>query len=176
MAAWIRLPQILAWALVSASVGVLLKAVENIHEQVGAFISAILGTAWSIVTYFVVPVLVVEKVGPVEAVKRSVEILKRAWGEALVGHFGIGFFIFLLSIPLIVLLFVGVALCFGGPVLLPLGIAVVLLAVMGFLGLMAVSSAMDNIFTAALYQYAAHGQVAAGFSEGTFRNAFGPKR
>src|SRR5262249_8241532 len=139
-AAWIRLPQILAWALVSATVGVLLKAVENIHEQVGRFISAILGTAWSIVTYFVVPVLVVEKVGPIEAVKRSVAILKRTWGEALVGHFGIGFFIFLLAIPIILLLVVGIAVCFGGPVLLPLGIALVLLALIGFLGLMAVSS------------------------------------
>ncbi len=174
-AAWIRLPQILAWALVSATVGVLLKIIENIHEQVGALVSALLGTAWSIVTFFVVPVLVVEKVGPIDAVKRSVEILKRTWGEALVGHFGIGIFIFLLALPLVLLLFVGIMLCFGGQVLLPLGIAVVLLAVLGFLGLMAVSSAMDNVFTAALYQYAAQGQVAPGFNESTFRHAFRSK-
>src|SRR4051812_27151935 len=110
-AAWIRLPQILAWALVAATVGVLLKLIENAHEQVGRFISAILGTAWTVVTYFVVPVLVVERVGPIDAVKRSIEILKHTWGEALVGHFGIGFFVFLLALPVILLLVVGIALC-----------------------------------------------------------------
>src|SRR5262249_4768139 len=56
-----RLPQILAWALVSATVGMLLKAVENVHEKAGEIISAILGTVWTVITYFVVPVLVVEK-------------------------------------------------------------------------------------------------------------------
>ena len=50
-AAGARLPQILAWALVAATVGVLLKAVENIHEKLGQFVSALLGTAWSIITF-----------------------------------------------------------------------------------------------------------------------------
>src|ERR1700722_13822096 len=54
-AAFARLPQILAWAFVSASVGMLLKAIENAHEKVGYFISMILGTAWSVMTVFVVP-------------------------------------------------------------------------------------------------------------------------
>src|SRR5258708_5324154 len=71
-----RLPQILAWAFVSATVGVILKLIENANEKAGAFISAILGTAWAVMTYFVVPVLVVEKVGPVEAGKRSMSTLK----------------------------------------------------------------------------------------------------
>src|SRR6478672_9244485 len=58
-----RLPQIFAWALVSATVGVLLKVIENAHEKVGYYISMLLGAAWSIMTFFVVPVLVVEKTG-----------------------------------------------------------------------------------------------------------------
>src|SRR5207253_3467323 len=61
-AAMARLPQIFAWALVSATVGVLLKVVENAHEKVGAIIADLLGLAWSIMTFFVVPILVVEKV------------------------------------------------------------------------------------------------------------------
>lgn len=93
-----RLPQIFAWALVSATVGVLLKLVENAHEKIGQFISAILGTAWTVVTFFVVPVLVVEKVGPFEAIKRSIALLKKTWGEALAGNFGLGLFMFLLML------------------------------------------------------------------------------
>src|SRR5436309_12070400 len=58
-AAFARLPQIFAWALVSATVGVLLKLIEQAHEKVGEFVAGLLGTAWSILTYFVVPVMVV---------------------------------------------------------------------------------------------------------------------
>ena len=85
-----RLPQIFAWSLVSATVGVLLKLLENVHEKLGEIISMVLGTAWTIMTFFVVPVLVVEKVGPFEAISRSTAILRKAWGEALVSHWGIG--------------------------------------------------------------------------------------
>src|SRR5262249_51954169 len=84
-----RLPQIHAWALVSATVGVLLKAIENANERVGEFVSALLGLAWSVLTFFVVPVLVVEKADPVTAVKRSMSILRKTWGESLVGNWGI---------------------------------------------------------------------------------------
>src|SRR5262249_58757603 len=93
-AAGSRLPQIAAWALVSATVGVILKAIENANQKAGEIISAVLGTAWSILTFFVVPVLVVEKVGPFQAVARSVSILRKAWGEALFGGIGLGLFTF----------------------------------------------------------------------------------
>src|SRR5206468_674804 len=102
--------QILAWALVSATVGVLLRAIES-NRQVGRFVSMILGTAWTIITYFVVPVLVVEKTGPFKAVGRSIELLKKTWGEALIGNFGLGFFEFLVVLPGILILIVGGVLC-----------------------------------------------------------------
>jgi hypothetical protein len=173
-AAFARLPQILAWALVSATVGMLLKMIENANEQVGRIISALLGTAWSIVTFFVVPILVVENVGPITAIQRSISVLKRAWGEALVGNFGIGLVMFLLALPIVLVLMVGIFLC-ATPGLLPVGALVIVLALVGFVGLAAVSSAMNNIFVAALYRYAAQGRVAAGFDEATFRHAFSPK-
>jgi hypothetical protein len=168
-----RLPQILAWALVSATVGVLLKIVENVHEKAGAFISAILGTAWSITTYFVVPVLVVERVGPFEAIRRSLSILRRTWGEALVGNMGMDLFVFLLFIPVILLGVVGFLLLAVAP---PLGIAVLVLAAVAFLLCLAISPALHGIFLAALYQYAAHGQVPSGFDAHDLRDAFGRKR
>jgi hypothetical protein len=173
-AAGLRLPQILAWALVSASVGMILKLIENANERVGAFISSILGTVWTVLTYFVVPVLVVEKVGPMEAIKRSTAILKRTWGEALVGRFGLGLFVLLLAIPGILLLFIGVALVGGGqPV--ALGLAVIALAVLYFLGVAAIGTALQGIFVSALYQYASQGEVPVGFDAATMRGAFGRK-
>ena len=164
-----RLPQILAWALVSATVGVLLKVIENIHEKVGEIISLILGTAWSILTFFVVPVLVVEKVGPFQAVTRSTAILRRAWGESLVSHWGIGLFMFLVSLPGIILIVLGAALVAAA--LVP-AIALIALGGLYMLAIMALGPTLNGICLAALYQYAADGQVPRAFDANLLSGAF----
>ena len=166
-----RLPQIFAWALVSATVGVLLKVIENVHEKVGEFVAALLGTAWSVLTFFVVPVLVVEKIGPVAAVGRSVSLLKKTWGEALVGNMGLNFILFLLFLPIILVFVVGILLLAKGMV--PVGIAVMVVAGILFLLHMAISSALHTIFLAALYQYAADDRVPEGFDRHVMATAFG---
>jgi hypothetical protein len=168
-----RLPQILVWSLVSATVGVLLKAVENAHEKAGELISAILGTAWSAVTFFVVPVLVVEKVGPFEAIGRSLQLLRKTWGEALVGHWGIGFFMFFVMLPGFVLCLLGVGLM---SVSVVFGLLVLALAVLYLLVCGAVGSALNTIFLAALYQYASFQTVPVGFDRQVIEGAFRPKR
>jgi hypothetical protein len=171
-AATSRLPQIIAWSLVSATVGVVLKLIENAHEKVGQIVSAILGTAWTVVTYFVVPILVVEKVGPIEAVKRSASLLRKTWGEALVGHWGLGLFMFLLALPGIALLIAGVVLLGKSAVL---GAVLIGLAIVYFLGESAVGSALNTIFLSALYQFAAYQTVPQGFSKQIMRSAFSPR-
>lgn len=171
-AAFRCLPQILAWALVSATVGVLLKVVENMHEKAGAIISAILGTAWTVMTYFVIPVLVVERVGPFRAVGRSISVLRKTWGEALVGQFGLGFIMFLVSLPGIALLIIGALVATK---ILALGIGLIVVAVLWFVLTAVISSALDGIFVGALYQYAAQGTVPASFEEETMRRAFAHK-
>jgi hypothetical protein len=166
-----RLPQILAWSLVSATVGVILKVIENANEKVGAFVSAILGTAWTVVTFFVVPVLVVEKVGPFKAVGRSLALLKKTWGEALVGNLGLGLFKLLLILPGVLVLAAGVALCVA---VKPVALGVVV-AVAGLLYLLAASAAcatLDTIFLTALYQYAAFEKVPDGFDRASMEGAF----
>jgi hypothetical protein len=170
-AAAARLPQIAAWALVSATVGLILKVIENAHEKIGEIISAILGTAWTVITFFVVPVLVVEKVGPIAAIGRSLALLKKAWGEALVGNLGLGLFKFLLLLPGILLLIGGVVLCAMVPPVY-VGIAVVVLAVLYLVVAGAGGSALDAIFLTALYQYAAFEKVPDGFDRGSIEGAF----
>jgi hypothetical protein len=169
-----RLPQILAWALVSATVGMLLKAVENAHEKAGAIISALLGTAWTVITFFVVPVLVVERVGPFEAIQRSLSILKKTWGEALIGNAGIGLFVFLLALPCILLAGLGGMLLAAGSTLL--GGGIVALAVTYFLVWLAIGPALNGIFLGALYQYAANGEVPEGFHRSDMKRAFRHKQ
>jgi len=164
-----RMPQILAWSLVAATVGILLKAIENAHEKAGIFISAILGTAWSIMTYFVVPVLVVEQCGPFAAVGRSMSILKKTWGEALIGSFGLGFFNFVIMLPGILALVIGGLLC---SVTLVLGLPILAVGLLCLLLGLAVGAALDGVFLTALYQYATSGAVPVEFDRSTMRGAF----
>jgi Family of unknown function (DUF6159) len=160
-----RLPQILAWSLVSAFVGVALKALESRSEKVGAFISGLLGLAWSIATFFVVPVIVIERAGPFEAVRRSMSILRRAWGEAFVGNQGIGFFAFIAAVVACAPAALGFAV--GSGVAIAIGIAIT-----AFLeiGLAIVSAALHTILLGALYVYAAEGRIPYAF-DGTVLQA-----
>jgi hypothetical protein len=173
-AAGSRLPQIVAWALVSATVGLLLKIIENAHEKIGQIVSAILGTAWTVVTFFVVPVLVVEKVGPFAAIGRSLSLLKKAWGEALVGGFGLGLFKLLLMLPGFLVLVAGAVLCaMVQPI--ALGLGVVGLGVVYILIASVACAALDTIFLTALYQYAAFERVPEGFERDSMEGAFKKK-
>jgi hypothetical protein len=172
-AAWSRLPQILAWSLVAATVGLLLKLIESVHEKLGQIVAAILGTGWAIMTFFVVPILVVEKVGPFEAIKRSLALLKKTWGEALVGHVGLGFFMLLLFLPGLLLVALTVGTFVNG--LVALGIALLALTILYFVGVAVVNSALNTIFLSALYQYAAFEKVPTGFDEATIKGAFAAK-
>lgn len=173
-AATARLPQILAWTLVSATVGVILKAIENAHERAGEIISAIFGTAWTVLTFFVVPVLVVEKVGPFEAIQRSMQLLRKTWGEALIGHWGLGIFTFLLSLPSFVFFMIGAGLISSGSH--AAGLGVIGLGIVYLLACSAISSALNTIFLGAMYQYAAYKTVPVGFDREVMERAFRSKR
>jgi ABC-type multidrug transport system fused ATPase/permease subunit len=167
-----RLPELLAWSLVSASVGLLLRLIENAHERAGEFISAILGGAWSVATYFVVPVLVVERVGPMQAVQRSWQVLRKTWGESIGGHAGVGWALlpfWLLGVLALVLGF------FAMTTSVVLGVAVLGLAVLYMLVLGLVDATLKGILLGALYLYATAGEVPAEFDRRALAGSFTPK-
>jgi hypothetical protein len=170
-----RLPQIIGWALVSAFVGVLLKVIENAHERAAALVAAILGTAWSAMTYFVVPVIVLDGVGPVEAVKQSLSILKRTWGTALVGNFSLGLVGLLFMLPLYLL---GIAMIALGVISGSLAVAVLCIAVAVALFVLAaaISSSAGTVFTALLYSFASGRSIPEGIDDSEFAQAFVPKK
>jgi hypothetical protein len=167
-----RLPQIAAWALVSAVVGILLKAIENANEKVGKFIAAILGTGWTVLTYFVVPVLAVDGVGPVQAVKTSVSTLRKTWGLAVVGNFSMGLLTVLITLPIWLVFGVVGALAFVAGNW-PLFWMIVALGVMTIILVATASSAADVIFKALLFNYATGRSLPADVDESLFAGAFG---
>lgn len=90
-----RLPIILGWSALSATVGLIIKAIQENTGTVGDILSNIVGIIWSIATFFVVPVLAYEEVGPIDALKRSGSIMKEKWGESIGASFSFGILSFL---------------------------------------------------------------------------------
>ncbi len=170
-AAAARLPQIAAWSPVSATVGFLLKIIESRSERVGEIVSGLLGLAWSVATFFVIPVIVVEKAGPFEAMQRSMSILRRAWGEAFVGNQGIGFFIFIAAVLGCVP--AGLGFLIGSGVAIAIGIAITAILE---IGVAIVSAALHTILLGALYVYAAEGRVPYAFEGSVLRSSFAARK
>ena len=166
-----RLPQILGWAFVSATVGLILKMIENSNEKVGAIVAAILGTGWTILTYFVVPVLAVEGIGPFKAIKQSVATLKETWGETVLGNFSMALLTFLVTLPIYLILGMLIYLCGSNGQIVLAGILVCLFVLAVVLAA-AVSSAADMVFRGLLYNYATGRTIPEEVDEDLFVAAF----
>ncbi|MBZ0275783.1 MAG: DUF6159 family protein [Anaerolineae bacterium] len=170
-----RLGTIIGYALVSATVGIILRAISERGGIVGQIASSILGFAWSVVSFLVVPVLVVENVGPVDAVKRSGELLKKTWGEQLAANFGMGAVFGLLSFAILI---PGMVLVFATIATKSVALIVLVVAVLAIvlIGLGLISSTLTGIFQAALYRYATQGSTGGFFNDDVLQGAFKPKR
>ena len=174
-AALARLPQIVGWALVAASVGLILRALENVTRKrgnwVGQIVAGLFGMAWSVVTFLVVPILVVEKKGPFEALKESVALLKKTWGEQLVGGFSFGLVFMLLGLGGIVSLLLGVYIMHTAMLM---GVLLIAVGAIYLIGLSVVQSTLQTIFQAAVYLYARDNRAPKGFDESNLSSAMAP--
>ena len=154
-----RLGKIALWSLLSAGVGALLAELSSRIPGGGRIASALVGAAWGLATLFVIPILATEAPtpGPIKALKESVGVIRKRWGESISGTVTISFWTVLVAIPAAMLLGVGFALIGGdsstaGAVLVALG---------GLLlfGVMAISAAVQQVFSLCLYEYATDGTV-----------------
>jgi hypothetical protein len=173
-----RIHLIFAWSLVAATVGLLLRALDHVAERAGPvgeivirIITSLLGMVWSVVTIFVVPSMVYHGLGPIDAIKQSVAVLKKTWGESLVRHFGLGLMQFL-CILLGIFVFGALLIVSGGG---NLAIAIGVTAVIYFIGVVAVFSLANTIFNTALYVYADTGEVPSGYRQEIIAGAIGPR-
>ena len=165
-----HLGKILGYALINATVGMILRWLSE-RGLLGRIVAAIVGVGWNIATYLVVPVLVVEDIGPIDAIKRSAALLRKTWGEQIVGNVSISvvfglitFGLFLLGIPILM-------------IVVPLQSAALLIAalIVGALVIIGVSllgSALNGIYTAALYRFATGGETGAFFDNDLIQSAF----
>ncbi|MGO3127668.1 MAG: DUF6159 family protein [Luteimonas sp.] len=169
-----RLPAILGYAAIAATVGVLLQSLKHKDNFLVRLLGSGLGVAWTLATFLVVPVLVSRDIGPIDALKQSVTLLKRTWGENAIGNVGIGAAFGLLT-ALAVLIGIGLTvIALQGSVVL--GIIVGVVCALGVLLLGVYQAALTGIYSAALYRYAISHEVPDGFSGAQLAHAFEPKR
>jgi len=147
-----------------------LRMIEDRSSLIGRLVASLVGIAWTLATFFVVPVLAFENLGPIEALKRSAELFRRNWGEEVVGTFSFGLIFFLLAVPGVLLPVFGGALAGGTGVTVGASLMFIY-----FIFLAVVSASTHGIFLAALYRYATSGTVSPGFSPDTLSSAWQPK-
>ena len=163
-----RIVPILMWAVVAATVGMLLRALQDRAGFIGKIVVGIIGAAWSLATFFVVPVLVLEEEPIGSSFGRSFELFKKMWGESFVGGVTIGAAALCAWVTLVAV--VGL-LAWAG-----LGLATFAVGAAGAIFLAVLFSALQGVFVASLYEYATRGTTPNGFDSALLSQAFVPKK
>jgi hypothetical protein len=138
-----RIGAIFSWAVFAATVGFILRILQENLGAIGKIITGFIGIVWSIATFFVVPVIAYENLGPIKAFERSTQLMKEKWGEKLGSAFSFGL-VQLLAVVLLVIpsLILGLLVNpFAGGALFLVGVFMIL----------AVISAAKMIFVSAVY-------------------------
>ncbi|WP_345294161.1 DUF6159 family protein [Luteimonas vadosa] len=169
-----RLPAIFGYAAIAATVGVLLQGLKGRDNNVLVrLVGSGLGVAWTLATFLVVPVLVSRDIGPIDALRQSVDLLKRTWGENAVGQVGIGAAFGLLTAAMVL---VGVGLVvLAAQASVALAVVVAIVAGLAVLLLGIYQAALSGVYSAALYRYAVSHETPAGFKGVALEQAFVPK-
>ena len=170
-----RLPQILAWSVFAATIGLVLNMLSALLKEKLGLLGSIIGVTfeatWAVATYFALPVLVVEGIGPLDATQRSYQLMKQTWGESLGGNVGTGLLGLVLMLPVLVgqFLFTQVA---DSAVL-----AVLIISSAVYVGLISFfMAAVTGVLRSALYMFAVSGEAPRGFDPNAMSGAFQPRR
>ena len=169
-----RAGRILGYALIAATVGMILRAIQERLGFVGRFVVGLLGVGWTVATSMVVPVLVSHEVGPIDAIKESAGLLKKTWGENVIGRSGLSLAFLVIYLSLIL---GTIALAIGAAYVGSVALALVLVVagVAALLFAMLAHAALSGIYSAALYRFATTGSAGAGFDSGVLQAAFARK-
>jgi len=170
-----RAGAILGYAAIAATVGLILRMIEERAGFVGRWVAGLLGMAFTVATFLTVPILVTQNVGPLEAVKESAALLKRTWGENIIGNAGVAIVFGLLyfGVGAVGLLWIFLVANSGSTFLIASSIVIVVAAIVA---LALVQSALQGVYSAALYRFVAEGEVPNGFSNAQLQGAFSAKR
>ncbi|HJQ43804.1 MAG TPA: DUF6159 family protein [Jatrophihabitantaceae bacterium] len=153
-AAWQRRGEIIAWAVVSTTVGLAIRAIEQRFGALGRILGIVAGIAWAIATYLAVPVIVAERVGPFEAVRRSGELIRQIWGTGLRSTLRFGLIQFVLLLVPFFMIICGVITISSGGGLAAIGVLIVLAGIVVLIAMSSVFAAVSTYAQTMIYRYA----------------------
>lgn len=160
-------PQIVLWTLFNTTIGAVLRIFQTRLSTFAAVSTSLAGIAWSVICYFVTPILVIEKARPLKTIKRSSELLQKNWGSSLISNTGLGILLFLIRLfalsPALLGLYLGSH--------LDKIIGSIISAVLLFV-IVIVNSAIHNILRAVLYDYATEKNIPAAFNQSLLKSLF----
>ncbi len=167
-----RFGVIVKWALVAATVGLVLNLIGSRGGFGAMLVRMVGGAAWGIASFFALPILALEGLGPFDTLKRSVGVVRQKWGESLVGVVGIGAVTFLLFLAAAIVVAIGIFAGVSG--LWVVGIPLIIIGAVALVAVMAVASVLRAVFTVAVFRFATEGVAVEGFDaadlERTFRS------
>lgn len=159
-----KIGTIFSWAVLAATVAIIFKTIREKAGVFGSIVASIGGIIWTLGTYFVVPVLAFEDVKPMEALRKSADMMKKNWGETIGANFSFGVFSFLgfiaAVIVAVVLIYIGINPSYG----IILGVLIYILTLLA-------SEAAKSVFLAAAYQYL-HDEPHGPFEDDLLENSF----
>lgn len=166
-----HLPSIMVYAVFGATAGVVLQMIRERASFLSNYVTGLADAAWGAITFLAVPVLVVEHVGPVDAIARSTTILRKTWGEQMIGNSGLGLVTAAAAVAagVVGVIVISIGSAIGGIVLAVFFGALVIL---GVSAVITIGSALSVIYKAALYRFAVDGESTMYFDTGLMRQAF----
>jgi hypothetical protein len=161
-----RIGPILMWAVVAATVGVALRAIQDRVGFLGKIVASLIGAAWSLATFFIVPVLVLEEASTPDSFRRSLGLFRKTWGETVVGGTTLGAAGVCAWVTLVAI---------AGLLSMVIGVAAVAVFAAGAIFLMIFFSALQGVYVASLYRFATDGGDTPGLDRELMTRAFVPK-
>jgi hypothetical protein len=169
-----NLTSILAYAVIAATIGTILRAIEERVGLIGRIVVGLIGAGWTLASSMTLPILAAENVGPIEAISRSIELMRRNWGENIIGNGGISTGIAVIAIPCVLVAYFVMRAAIATKQFGFIVLAAAALALTVF-GLSLVSTTLHSIYTAALYRFATGSEDNAGIDRELLAGAFRQK-
>jgi hypothetical protein len=156
---------VILWTFISWTFGPILNLMDHFRYTT-LLVRRMLHSSWSTVSYFVIPILIVDKVNIFSALRRSVDVMSKTWGKGAISRLGLYWFFLLLNLPTIAIIVIGIYP--DGP--WPASLTLVVL--LYFYTTIVVYQTASSVLSVVLYKYASEGKVVPGFKEEHLKNSF----
>lgn len=169
-----RLPAIAAWSMLAGTVGLVLGTIQERTSVLGRWLTQLVGISWSAASVFVIPAMINEprSRSPFEYLKISTALLRRVWGEGVVGLAGVAWVAVLVTVC-VGALNIGVAVTSH---LTHLRIQIVFFDALIVFGIVGMLYLAYQIFKCGLYVYATQGVAPGTFDDEIFERAWTVRR